>query len=219
MYLIVVGGGKVGFYLTQTLIVEGYEALLIEKNPQKCEYISERLGSVVLNGDGADVFTLEKAGASRADVVIATTGDDEDNLIICQVSRHRFQVERTIARVNNPKNEELFKKLGIDSTVSQTNVIHHMIEQKIPQRHMTHLLTLRHAEVEIIEINVNPESSVVGKTLTEIQLPPESVFSAITRGADVIVPTGQTRLLANDDVIAVTKPEYEADLRALLGVH
>ncbi len=219
MYLIVVGGGKIGFYLTQTLITEGYEVLLIEKNGKKSEYIAERLGSVVLNGDGADVITLEKAGASRADVVIAATGDDEDNLIICQVARHKFKVERTIARVNNPKNEELFKTLGIDSTVSQTNVIHHMIEQQIPQKHMAHLLTLRHAEIEIVEINVNPESSVVGKTLAEIQLPEDCVFSAITRGPEVIVPTGRTRILAGDDVIAVTKTEREAELRALLGVH
>lgn len=215
-YLIVVGGGKVGFYLSQTLLTEGYEVLLIEKNSRKCEVIAERLGSVVMNGDGAEASTLAEAGASRADVVIATTGEDEDNLIICQVAQLRFGVERTIARVNNPKNEEVFKKLGIDSTVSQTNVIHNMIEQKIPDRHLLHLMTLRHEQIEIVEVTVGAQSDVVGKSLAEIQLPPDCVFSAIARGAEVIVPTGQTTLLAGDEVIAVTKPESEGALRALL---
>ncbi|MFW6075714.1 MAG: potassium channel family protein, partial [Chloroflexota bacterium] len=205
-YLIVIGGGKVGFYLAQTLITEGYEVLLIEKNPRRCEIISEQIGSVVMNGDGADVRTLESAGASRADVVIATTGDDEDNLIICQVAKKRFEVARTIARVNNPKNEDLFKRLGIDSTVSQTNVIHHMIEQQIPDRHLMHLMTLRHEQIEIVEVRIGPNSNVIGRSLAEIRLPANCVLSAIARGSDVILPTGQTRLEAGDEVIAVTKP-------------
>lgn len=215
-YLIVIGGGKVGYYLTQTLITEGYEALLIEKNPRKCEVIAERLGSVVMSGDGAEVSTLEEAGASRADVVIATTGEDEDNLVICQVAQHRFSVRRTIARVNNPKNEDVFRKLGIDSTVSQTNVIHNMIEQKIPDRHLLHLMTLRHDQIEIVEVTVGDQSNVVGRSLAEVDLPSDSVISAIARGADVIVPTGQTRLHAGDEVIAVTKPASEGALRTLL---
>ncbi|MDQ3929672.1 MAG: TrkA family potassium uptake protein, partial [Chloroflexota bacterium] len=130
MYVIVVGGGKVGYYLTKTLVHEGYEVLLIEKNLKKVSTYHERFGSVVLEGDGAEMATLETAGAARADVVIAVTGDDEDNLVICQTAKKLFHVPRTIARVNNPKNEEIFKKLGIDVTVSSTNLILNIIEQE-----------------------------------------------------------------------------------------
>ena len=117
MYIIVVGGGKVGYYLAKTLVNEGYELLLIEKNPRKVATYRERFGEVVIEGDGAEMTTLEEAGVNRADVVIAVTGDDEDNLVICQTAKKLFNVPRTIARVNNPKNEEIFRRLGIDVTV------------------------------------------------------------------------------------------------------
>src|SRR5947209_8830861 len=116
MYIIVVGGGKVGYYLTKTLVNEGYEVLLIEKNPKKVNTFVERFGAVVQQGDGCEVTTLDQAGAGRADVVIAVTGEDEDNLVICQVAKERFHVHKTIARVNNPKNEEIFRRLGVDVT-------------------------------------------------------------------------------------------------------
>lgn len=216
MYLIVVGGGKVGFYLTQTLLSEGHELLLIEKNPRKCEIYEERFGSIVMNGDGAEASTLEAAGAARADVIIAVTGDDEDNLIICQVARQKFNVPRAISRVNNPKNEDIFKRLGITVTVSQTNVILHMIEQQIPEQNVLHLMTLRHAEIEIVNVRVSKTSPIVGRSLAEITLPRDCVFSAITRGRDVIVPTGQTVLKGGDEVIAVTHRDSEQALREML---
>lgn len=216
MYMIVVGGGKVGYYLTKTLIFEGYEVLLVEKNPAKCEIYRQRFGAVVMQGDGAEASTLEAAGAARADVTIAVTGDDEDNLIICQVAKQRFGVKRTIARVNNPKNEDVFKRLGIDVTLSQTNVILSLIEQQIPDRHFLHLMNLKHAQLAIVEVSVSPDSPVVGMQLADIKLPPDCVFSAISRGAEVIVPTGQTRVLAGDEVIAVTRSSSEQALRDLL---
>lgn len=216
MYLIVVGGGKVGYYLTQTLLSEGHELLLIEKNPRKCEIYEERFGSIVMNGDGAEASTLEAAGAARADVIIAVTGDDEDNLIICQVARQKFNVPRAISRVNNPKNEDVFKRLGITVTVSQTNVILHLIEQQIPEQNVLHLMTLRHAEIDIVNVRVSKDSPVVGRSLAEITLPRDCVLSAITRGPDVIIPTGQTILQAGDEVIAVTHRDSEHALREML---
>ncbi len=111
MYIVVVGGGKVGYYLTKTLVNEGYEVLLIERDPGKVQTWSERFGAVLLQGDGCEVATLEKAGVARADVVVATTGHDEDNLVIAQLAQHRFQVPKVIARINNPKNEEIFRRL------------------------------------------------------------------------------------------------------------
>lgn len=216
MYMIVVGGGKLGYYLTKTLLFEGYEVLLIEKDSAKCEIFRERFGGIVVEGDGAEALTLDAAGAARADVVISVTGDDEDNLIISQVAKKRFGVDRTIARVNNPKNEAVFKRLGVDVTVSQTNVILSRIEQHIPDRHFLHLMSLKHAEIAIVEAGVSPSSPIVNRTLSEIQLPPDCVFSAITRGSDVIVPTGQTMILAGDEVIAVTRQSSEDALRKLL---
>ena len=216
MYIIVVGGGKVGYYLTKTLVHEGYEVLLIEKNQAKCEVYTERFGAVVMNGDGAEASTLAAAGAGRADVVISVTGHDEDNLVICQLARHRFKVKRTIARVNNPKNEELFRRLGVDVTVNPTSVILSLIEQQIPDRHFVHLLALRHAKLAVVEASVSPESSICGRYVADVRMPPESSLIAILRASDVIIPTGQTQILAGDEVIAITRRESEEQLRDLL---
>lgn len=216
MYLIVVGGGKVGYYLTQTLLGEGHEVLLIERTSERAEEIVEQLGSVVVAGDGAEAATLMNAGAARADVVIAVTGEDEDNLVICQMAKRKFQVARTIARVNNPKNEHLFRLLGIDVTVSQTNYILGLIEQAIPERSFVHLLSLSHADLAIVDAKVSASSAVAHRALGEIALPPETVIAAVARGARVIVPSAATELLPGDDVIAVTHREQEEELRRLL---
>ena len=217
MYILVVGGGKVGYYLTKTLVNEGHEILLIEKNAQKVSIWRDRFGSVVLQGDGCEVTTLDQAGAGRADVVIAVTGDDEDNLVICQVAKQRFHVRKTIARVNNPKNEDIFRRLGVDVTVSQTNVIRALIEQTIPDRPLVHLLTLRHNGMEIVETTVSEDSLVVGQPLADINLPPNVVLSAILRGGEMIIPNGSSVLWAGDEVIAVAERTSEAPLRRLLA--
>jgi trk system potassium uptake protein len=216
MYLIVVGGGKVGYYLTKTLVNEGYEVLLVEKNPAKCEIYAERFGAVVMNGDGAEASTLAAAGAARADVVIAVTGDDEDNLVICQMAKQRFHVKRSIARVNNPKNEELFRRLGIDVTVNHTNVILNLIEQQIPDRHFVHLLALRHASLEIVEAGVSPDSQIAGMSVGEIRFPPDCALVAIIRSGELIIPNSQTEVREGDEVIAVARREREAELRELI---
>jgi trk system potassium uptake protein TrkA len=216
VYIIVVGGGKVGYYLTKTLVSEGYEVLLIERNPEKVETFVERFGAVVVAGDGAEASTLAAAGAARANVVIAVTGEDEDNLVICQMARQKFHVGRTIARVNNPKNEHLFRLLGIDVTVSQTNYILNLIEQAIPERSFVHLLSLRHADLAIIEATVADDSPVTSKAISEIALPVNCVVVAIARGPHLIVPNATTVLEAGDDVIAVAHRDHEDELRRLL---
>lgn len=216
MYIIIVGGGKVGYYLTKTLVNEGNEVLLIERKPDKVATFSERFGSVVLHGDGAEVATLDKAGAARADVVVAVTGEDEDNLVICQVAKKRFEVPKTIARVNNPKNEEIFRDLGIDVTVSQTNLILNIIEQEIPDRPLVHLFTLKHAQMAIVETVVGETSPVVNHPVSAIKLPPNVIFSAILRDGALLIPHGDTRLLPGDEVIATTDRASEEPLRRLL---
>jgi trk system potassium uptake protein len=218
MYIILVGGGKVGYYLTKTLINEGYEVFLIEKNPIKCHTYSERFGSVIMQGDGAEAATLSAAGAARADVVIAVTGEDEDNLVICQMAKEKFHVSRTIARVNNPKNEELFRRLGIDVTVSQTNVILSLIEQQIPNLPFVHLMSLRHADLAIVEARVAEHSPILDRPIERIELPPEVIITAILRKGGLIIPTGQTVIRAGDELICVTKREREEALQELLGI-
>jgi trk system potassium uptake protein TrkA len=218
MYIILVGGGKVGYYLTKTLINEGYEVFLIEKNPLKCHTYSERFGSVIMQGDGAEAATLAAAGAARADVVIAVTGEDEDNLVICQMAKEKFHVGRTIARVNNPKNEELFRRLGIDVTVSQTNVILSLIEQQIPDLPFVHLMSLRHADLAIVEARVAEHSPILDQPIERIQFPPEVIVTAILRKGGLIIPTGQTVIRAGDELICVTKREREEALQDLLGI-
>lgn len=218
MYIIVIGAGKVGYYLAKTLLQEGQEVLLMERDPAKVQFYEERLGSAVVRGDGAEASTLASAGAARADVVVAVTGDDEDNLVICQVAKNKFQVGRTIARVNNPKNEHIFRLLGVDVTVSQTNHILNLIGQAIPQRSLVHLLNLRHADISVVEVSVTENSPVVNRAVEEIDLPMSCAIAAIVRGQDVIVPGGQTVLEAGDELIAITHVSEEDELRDLLIV-
>jgi trk system potassium uptake protein TrkA len=216
MYIIVVGGGKVGYYLTKTLVNEGYEILLIEKNPKKVAVYQERFGEIVIEGDGAEMATLEAAGMARADVVIAVTGDDEDNLVICQTAKKLFNVPRAIARVNNPKNEEIFRRLGIDVTVSSTNIILNIIEQEIPQRGLVHLMTLKHAQMALIEATVEPGAAAAGRSLSEIEFPPNVVVSAVLRDGNLLIPGGDTVLQPRDEVIALSSRESEGALRQML---
>lgn len=217
MYIIVVGGGKVGYYLTKTLLVEGHEVLLIERDRLKVDVFNERLGSVVLAGDGAEAAVLSEAGAQRADVVIAVTGEDEDNLVICQMSKAKFHVPRAIARVNNPRNEVLFQRLGIDVTVSQTEHILKLIEQKIPEQSFVHLLNLRHDDLAIVEAKVTEDSQVANKRVADLNFPVSCVVAAIIRGPDPVMATGSTEILPGDELIIVTHSHEEAELQQMLA--
>lgn len=217
MYIVVVGGGKVGYYLTKTLVNEGYEVLLIERNATKVTTWSERFGAVVLQGDGCEVSVLEKAGVGRADVVIATTGDDEDNLVIAQLAQHQFTVPKVIARVNNPKNEEIFRRLGVMYTVSQTNIILSRIEEEIPNRPLIHLSTLRHADLAIVEVDIDRTAPVVGASLRTVRFPPDAIVAAIVRADNLIVPRGETTFEAGDRIIAICRRAQENMLREILA--
>ncbi len=216
MYIVVAGGGKVGFYLAKALVNEGHEVLVIEKDKKKSALIGEELGSVVMRGDACEAATLAEAGANRADVVVAVTGDDEDNLVICQMAKRKFNVGRTIARINNPKNETIFKLLGIDATVSSTNLILAQIEQEMPAQALIHRILLRDAGLELVEGIVSRNSPLSGKSLKDVRLPAETKILLMMRERAAIVPIGTTEINAGDSVIALTKSEHEAELRKLL---
>ncbi len=217
MYIIIGGGGDVGYYLTRNLLKHGHEVLLLEKANDRYQTLNEELGQSIFKGDACEARTMEEAGASRADVVIAVTGEDEDNLVICQVAKKRFNVARTIARLNNPRHEDLFQKLGIDVTVSPTKSILSLIESELPGVRFVMLMTLKRAGLEILETNIPPLSPVVGKKLSQINLPRRSNLTLIIRDGEPIFPNGDTELNANDEVYALVNQEGEEELRRTFG--
>lgn len=218
MYIIIIGGGKVGFYLAKELLEEPqHEVLVIEKDAAKCQRIAEELGDIVLRGDGCEATTMEAAGFGRADMVIAVTGDDEDNLVACQVAKTRFGVSRTIARLNNPKNEAIFKRLGIDTTVSATTAILAQIEQELPTHPLIPLLTLKGGGLEIVGVKVPPTASVVGKRVRDLLLPHQSIIALIIdQEGTPRVPQADTVIREEDEVVVVTSTENQELLRAAL---
>lgn len=217
MYIIVIGGGKVGYYLTKTLLNQEHEVLVIEKDKRKCEVLTAELGGIVQRGDGTDSLVMEEAGMMRADLVIAVTGDDEDNLMICQMAKKKFSVKRAIARINNPKNELIFKLMSIDNTVSVTDLILAQIEREIPAHSLVHLLTLREAGATFLEAKVPMDSPVIGKPLRSLNIPDDCVIPLVIREGKGIVPHGETTLAAGDEVIAVTTIEHEDALERIFA--
>ncbi len=220
MYIIIVGGGKIGYYLARELLEDQHEVLIVEQNAEKAAQIAEDLGEIVMIGDGCEAATMERAGMVRADMAIALTGDDEDNLVACQVAKHKFNVPHTIARINNPKNEHIFKALGIDATISSTGVILAHIEQELPTHPMIPLMTLKGGRMEIVEVKIPPDALVVGKPVKMLLLPQGSLITLII-GPDgqARLPTPESIIQPGDEVVAVTTSEMEDSLRsALTGV-
>ena len=218
MFVLVVGGGKVGYYLTKELSESGHEVVLMEKDRVRADQIADEIGSIVVAKDGCEGSALAEAGANRADVVAAVTGDDEDNLVICQMAKHHFAVPKTIARVNNPKNEPLFQHLGVDELISPTRMILGSIEQDIPVHELLHLAPLTGA-FELIEAHLDEDSPAVGRNPRDIELPEGCAIVAIVRddAAQAIRP--ETILQAGDKVIATGRPECEPALHErLIGV-
>ena len=218
MYIIVGGGGKVGFYLARELIAQGHEVLIIEKDAARVELIESELGDVVQKGNADEASILAEAGTNRADVMVAVTGDDEDNLVICQVAKRRFNVPRVVARINNPKNERIFSLLGIDATVSSTDVILSIIEQEIPSQSLVPLLRLRRTDVEVVEAVLPDDSPLAGLPLRDLDLPPDSSIAVIVRDGEAIFPTGATELESGDELIALTRSRHEEALRQIFFV-
>jgi trk system potassium uptake protein len=218
MYIIVVGGGRVGFYLTKELLEAGHELVVMEKNPGRARQITDELGSIVLARDGCEGKYLAEAGANRATIVAAVTGDDEDNLVVCQMAKHHFDVPRTIARVNNPKNEQLFRHLGVDEIISPTRMALAAIEQDIPVHELLHLAQLRGGEIELLEAQIGPDSPAIGRRPTDIPLPEGCSLFVLIRGDAVLPVRGETVFAEGDKVLAISRTECALDLhRELIG--
>lgn len=217
MYVIVAGGGKVGHYLTRALADTSHEVLLVEKDAGRADYLIEELGEVVAAGDACEVRTMTEIGMERADVVVAVTGDDEDNLVICQMAKRKFHVPRTIARVNNPQNEDIFHRLGIDATVSSTKIIFNLIEQQIETDEIIPLAALQRGNIELVEIDLGPDSPVLGKAIPYIGLPAEALIISIVRDGHAILPNIDVKFKEGDSVIALVATGKEADLRSVFA--
>lgn len=216
MYIIVIGGGKVGYYLSKKLLEEGHEVLLVEKDARKSGFIREEIGNIVYQGDGCEMRHMQEMGMERADIVAAVTGDDEDNLVVCQLAKKKFNVKRVISRVNNPKNEEIFKKLGVDEIVNGTKIIYSLIDQEVDSQKPVSIIPLKLGNIEIAEIHLTKNSASVGKKVKDLTLPEESTLAAILRNGSIIFPRGETILQVSDMVFALTLPDKEAALRKLL---
>lgn len=216
MYIVVIGGGKVGHFLAKHLSQDKHTVVLIEKDRELCNKLAEDSDVVVVCGDGCEPIILEEAKIDRADVVAAVTGSDEDNLVICQIAKQKFKVRRTVARVNDPDNEHTFSELGVDVPIDATSIIAKIIEEESSFTDFVNLMSFKRGKLAIVRVDLPEESPVINKTLQQVVLPEDSVLVSIIRGEDVIVPKGDTVLKAQDDIIALTTIENEQQLLDLL---
>lgn len=218
MYVIVAGGGKVGYYLTKALRACGPEVTVIEKTRRRFDLLQEEFGDGVLLGDACEVATLDQAGAARADLVAAVTGDDEDNLVVCQMAKRKFKVKRVIARINNPKNEVTFQLLGIDETVSTTRLIYSLIEQEVEVADVIPLTALRRGHLELVEVGLTEDSPVVNKQVRDLALPRSCTLAILVRGEEAEIIHGDTALRGGDIIVAIAPSASVPEFReALLG--
>lgn len=215
MYIIIVGGGKVGYYLAKTLAPQKHRLTLIEEDCDMCAKIAGELndlGVSLIYGDGTDINYLKDAEIEIADILIAVTGHDQNNLVACQLAKKYFSVPRTIARVNNPKNINVFKEMGVDSVVSSTGYIAEIIEHEIDWASINRILSHKVGNVRIKDISVAAGSDAAGKRIADLALPAGTILISIIRENGAFIPNGNTQILADDSVIAMTKEENMAAL-------
>jgi len=217
MYIIIVGAGKVGWNLARELLNKEHEVTLIEADRRRYLTVEQELEHNIQYGDASELWVLERAGIQRADMVIAVTGDDEDNMLICQVAREKYMVERIIARVNNPRNLEHFELLGIKPSVSATGLILNLIEHEVPEYGLVHLLDFPEERLEIIEMLLEKDSRVAGQRVGDLDMPEGSLLISVLREGRGFVPGPETVLEPGDEILAVLDPGREEDLKVFLG--
>lgn len=216
MYVVIAGGGRIGRYIARDMERKRHDVTVIEWDPSRCEQLVTETSVLVIEGDACDVRYLEQAHVGRADVFVATTHDDDNNLVSCQLAKIEFGIKRTIARVNTPKNVEIFEKLGIEP-VSSTSLLSELIENEFSVGELIHLTSLKGGRVSLVEVRV-PDDAPGDKRVVDLALPAESILVVLFRGDDTIIPRGDTYIQPGDEVVALTDPEHEDALRtALVG--
>src|SRR5918992_3671031 len=217
MYIVIAGGGKVGANLTRSVRDLGHEVTLIEQRRERFELLEDEFEHRAQLGDATELFVLERAGLARPpDLVVAATGDDEDNMIICQVAHERYAVGKAIARVNDPRNQAHFDLLGISPTVSATSNILAMIEHEVPEHELVHLLELRKENLEIVEVQIDKASPCAGRRVDSLRLPEGARLISVMRDGRAEIAVGSTELRAGDQVLAILEPGKEQELRRVL---
>ena len=217
MYAVIVGGGKVGANVGRALLRMGHEVSIVEARPSRFGTLEAEFEHMARYGDGTEVFVLESAGMARADVCIAVTGDDEDNIIIGQVARDHFGVENVVARVNDPRNQEHFDLLGVAPTVCATESILSLIEHEVPQHSLVHLFSLRRENLDIMEIGVVGESRADGLAVGELPMPAGTLLISVLRRRVGRVATPDTVLEAGDQVVVISEPGQESALMEIFA--
>ncbi|MGI8844991.1 MAG: potassium channel family protein [Thermoleophilaceae bacterium] len=217
MYVLIVGAGKVGWNLARELIDKRNEVTIIERSRRRYEVVEEELEHNIQYGDGTELWVLERAGVERADLAIAVTGDDEDNILICQVAKEKYGVERVVARCNNPRNLQHFELLGVKPAVSATDLIMRLIEHEVPKYGLVHLLDLKQERLEIIEMEVTDDSVAAGSTVSQLDLPEGALVISILRDDGGFVPTGDSVMNAGDEVLLVLDIGLEDSITQLFA--
>jgi len=216
MKAIVVGGGKVGYYIYKTLQEKHFEVVLIEKDKNICRRIAEELNGEIICGDGSELEVLQVAGIQDAEVVAAVTGKDEENLVICQMAKIDFNISKTIARINNPKNRPIFNALGVDRTVCSTEVIANLIEDEFENDNVKIVQTLDRGEMLLLEASIEKKSKWKGQLISELNLPNECVIASILRKDTVVFPRGHIEIKEGDKVLIITNIENKTKIEMLL---
>jgi trk/ktr system potassium uptake protein len=218
MYILIAGGGKVGANLARVLLADGkHEVTLVEQRRDRFERLEHEFEHQVLLGDATEIYVLERAGIARPpDIVAALTGDDEDNLIICQLAKEKYGVQKVIARVNDPRNQAHFDLLGISPTVSATRGLMALIEHEVPEHDLVHLLELRKENLEIVEVQIDQGAPAAGKRVEKLDLPEGSRLISIMRNGRSEIAVGSTELQPGDQVLAILQPGMEDELRRVL---
>lgn len=215
MKAIIVGGGKVGYYLAKTLLERYYDVSVIEKDKLACHYFANTLDVTVVHGDGSTSRALKRAGADKCDSIIAVTGEDEVNLIVCQIAKRVFGVKKTIAKVNNPKNVETVKSLGTDIAISGTDTIIKQMEREVDNSRIKELLPINE-KAAVFEVTIPEDYVYDGKIIADIKLPDGCNIISITRGQEFIIPRGRTKLLSNDVLLIVSSIGAANEVRRML---
>lgn len=204
MYIVIVGCSEVGFYLSRALAATGHEVAVVEREPQRYQLLTENLGIIALLGDGSDPTVLRQAGVERADAVVALTGVDATNLVICQTVQHIFQTPRTVTLVKDPKNEPIFEEMGVQVVVNWIHLALMALEAGVPGQPLRHLMNLRQPGMELVSVSVPQGADIVGKRLGELDLPPGSFISLIVNKEGPMLPSAQVQVEAEDEIVAVT---------------
>ncbi len=212
MKIILIGGSKLAYFLAKQFASKNYYTTIINPNLEEAKSLSRTLKATVIHGQGSNPTTLGKAGALQADVVLSLTTHDEDNLIACQIAQKEYGVPRTIALVNDPENQPIFEKLGITVAFSATQIIASLIEQQTASSDIQNLLPIAEGKVNVTEIALSQNNSVVGKTIDELQLPNGTLIACILRQGEVIVPNGENSLESLDRLIVIGQPESYGQL-------